>query len=320
MTVAMREAWSSTLVELGGLVPELVVLDGDLGTSTTADRFAVAHPDRFLQMGIAEQNLVGTAAGLATTGMIPWLSSFAVFFTNRALDPIRMLVAQTGANVKIAGHYAGVCFGMAGKTHHDPADLAIMRTMPGMTVLAPGDAVECAAMTRWATRYQGPVYLRMARDPGPYLPDRDLPESGFRLGAIRELRPGTDGVLVSTGAQTARTLRAADLVAAQGVDLRVLHLPTVKPVDETALIELVDDPPFVVTVEDHSTFGGLGGLVAEVLAGGPRPLPVRRIGLADTWVESGSNDYVLDRYDLSAEAVTRQVIRIAEELSPPAPR
>lgn len=320
MTIAMREAWSSTLVELGGLVPELVVLDGDLGTSTTADRFAVAYPDRFLQMGIAEQNLVGTAAGLATTGMIPWLSSFAVFFSNRALDPIRMLVAQTGANVKIAAHYAGVCFGMAGKTHHDHADLAIMRAMPGLSVLAPGDGAECAAMTRWATRYEGPVYLRMARDPGPDLPGHDLPEAGFRLGAVRELRPGTDGVLVSTGAQTARTLRAAELVAAKGLDPRLIHLPTIKPIDETDLIELVSDAPFVVTVEDHSTFGGLGGLVAEILAGGPRPLPVRRIGLMDSWVESGSNDYVLDRYGLSAEAVAHQVTRIAEELLPSAPR
>jgi transketolase len=310
MTVAMREAWGSTLVELGRVVPELVVLDGDLGNSTKADKFAAAHPDRFLQMGIAEQNLVGTAAGLATTGMIPWLSSFGVFFSNRALDPIRMLVAQTNANVKIAASYTGICFGMAGKSHHDHADLAIMRAMPGMTLLAPGDATECAAMTRWATEYEGPVYLRLARDPGP-----DLPEAEFRLGAIRELRAGTSGVLVSTGAQSARTLQAAELAAAQGPDLRVLHLPTIKPLDERALIELVGDAPYVVTVEDHSTFGGLGGLVAEILAAGPRPVPVRRIGLEDTWVESGSNDYLLDHYGLSAEAVAAHLTTIAKELS-----
>jgi transketolase len=310
MSIAMREAWSTTLVELGRVVPELVVLDGDLGTSTKADKFAAAHPDRFLQMGIAEQNLVGTAVGLATTGMIPWLSSFGVFFSNRALDPIRMLVAQTNANVKIAASYTGVCFGMAGKSHHDHADLAIMRAMPGMTVLAPGDAAECAAMTRWATECKGPVYLRVARDAGS-----DLPQAEFALGAIRELRSGTTAVLVSTGAQTARTLRAAELAAADGLNLRVLHLPTIKPLDQKALIEAVGDAPYAVTVEDHSTFGGLGGLVAEILSSGPRPIPVRRIGLADTWVESGTNEYLLDQYGLSAEAVAAQVTRIAKELS-----
>ncbi|GGJ01887.1 transketolase [Saccharopolyspora subtropica] len=310
MSIAMREAWGTALVELGRDVPELVVLDGDLGTSTKADKFAAAYPDRFLQMGIAEQNLVGAAAGLATTGMIAWLSSFGVFFSHRALDPIRMLVAQTNANVKIAAGYTGICFGMAGKSHHDHADLAIMRAMPGMVVLAPGDAAECAAMTRWATAYEGPVYLRVARDPGP-----DLPPAGFELGAVRELRSGTTAVLVSTGSQTARTLQAAELAAADGLDLRVLHLPTIKPLDEQSLIEAIGDAPYVVTVEDHSTFGGLGGLVAEIVSGGPRPVPVRRIGLADTWVESGSNDYLLDRYGLSAEAVAAQVTAIAEELS-----
>ncbi|WP_190814842.1 transketolase family protein [Saccharopolyspora pogona] len=236
MSIAMREAWSNTLVELGRDVPELVVLDGDLGTSTKADKFAAAHPDRFLQIGIAEQNLVGTAAGLAHTGMTPWLSSFGVFFSNRALDPIRMLVAQTNANVKIAAAYTGICFGVAGKSHHDHADLAIMRAMPGMTVLAPGDAAECAAMTRWATEYEGPVYLRVARDAAP-----DLPEAEFELGAIRELRSGTTAVLISTGAQTARTLRAAELAAADGLDLRVLHLPTIKPLDPETLIEEFGD-------------------------------------------------------------------------------
>ena len=310
MNVAMREAWATTLVELGQQVPELVVLDGDLGSSTKAEKFATAYPDRFLQMGIAEQNLVGTATGLATTGMIPWLSSFGVFFTNRALDPIRMLVAQTNANVKIAAAYTGICFGMAGKSHHDHADLAIMRAMPGMTVLAPGDAAECAAMTRWATEFEGPVYLRVARDAAP-----ELPEAEFELGAVREIRSGTTALLVSTGAQTVRTLQAAELAAAEGLDLRVLHLPTIKPLDERALIDRVGDAPYVVTVEDHSTFGGLGGLVAEILSGGPRPVPVRRIGLADTWVESGSNDYLLDQHGLSAEAVAAQVATVAKELA-----
>ena len=167
MTRPMRDAWAETLRELAVDNPDLLVLDGDLASSTRADRFAAAHPDRFLQMGIAEQNLVGVAAGLATLGYVPWLSSFAVFFTHRAIDPIRMLVAQTHANVKIGAAYTGLLTGFTGKTHQDVEDLAIMRAMPGMTVIAPCDASECVAAVRWATETQGPVYLRLARDAGP---------------------------------------------------------------------------------------------------------------------------------------------------------
>ncbi|GAB2892504.1 transketolase family protein [Streptomyces mayteni] len=308
---SMREAWGGTLVALGAEDPRTVVLDGDLATSTKADAFAAAHPDRFLQMGIAEQNLVGVAAGLATTGLVPWLSSFGVFFSNRALDPIRMLVAQTNANVKIAAAYTGVCFGMAGKSHHDHADLAIMRAMPGMTVLAPGDAAECEAMTRWAHRHQGPVYLRLARDPGPALPATEGPAGEAPFGAPRVLREGRAGLLVSTGSQTARTLAAAELLAAEGLDLRVAHLPTIKPFDAARLVELCADVPFVVTVEEHSTYGGLGGMVAEITAAGPRPLPVHRIALADTWVETGSNEHLLTAHGLSAEAVAARVAELA---------
>src|SRR6201993_3810522 len=159
----MRDVWGETLVALGDTNENLLVLDADLANSTKADKFAKAHPERFLQMGIAEQNFVGVAVGLASLGYVPWLSTFTVFFTHRALDPIRMLVAQTHANVKIGAAYAGVLTGLTGKTHQDVEDLAIMRAMPGMTVLAPVDQQECEAAMRWATEYQGPVYLRLAR-------------------------------------------------------------------------------------------------------------------------------------------------------------
>jgi transketolase len=163
----------------------MLVLDADLASSTKAQLFAEAHPERFLRMGIAEQNMVGVAAGLATTGFVPWVSLFGVFFSNRALEPIRMLVAQTDGNVKIAAGYAGVCFGMAGKTHHDHAGIATIRAMPGMTMIAPGDAAEAAESTRWAHHHDGPVYLRLARDPLPALPGE-----GFALGRLRVLRHG----------------------------------------------------------------------------------------------------------------------------------
>src|SRR6201999_996312 len=163
----MRNVWGETLVALGDTNENLLVLDADLANSTKADKFAKAHPERFLQMGIAEQNFVGAAVGLATVGYIPWLSSFTVFFTHRALDPIRMLVAQTQANVKIGAAYAGVLTGLTGKTHQDVEDLAIMRAMPDMAVVAPADAIEAEAIIRWATEYEGPVYVRLARDASP---------------------------------------------------------------------------------------------------------------------------------------------------------
>src|SRR3954468_15238828 len=170
---AMRDIWGQALVDEANHDRRIVVLDGDLANSTKADKLAAAHPDRFLQMGIAEQNLVGVAAGLASLGYIPWTSTFAVFLTHRAADPIRMLVAQSHANVKIAGAYSGLLIGAVGKTHLDIEDLAIMRAMPDMTVLSPGDATELVAMMDWANAYEGPVYLRLVRDPVPDLFDAD---------------------------------------------------------------------------------------------------------------------------------------------------
>src|ERR1700757_4650054 len=164
---ALRDVFGDTLVSLGSTNPNVVVLDADLANSTKADKFAMAHPGRFLQMGIAEQNCVGVAVGLASLGFVPWLSSFTVFFTHRAIDPIRMLVAQTHANVKIGAAYSGLLTGLTGKTHQDVQDLAIMRAMPDMTVLAPADAIEGEAIIRWATEFEGPVYLRLARDASP---------------------------------------------------------------------------------------------------------------------------------------------------------
>jgi transketolase len=195
---ALRDVFGNTLVDLGKTNPKVVVLDADLANSTKADKFAVAHPDRFLEMGIAEQNFVGVAVGLAALGFVPWLSSFTVFFTHRAIDPIRMLVAQTRANVKIGAAYAGLMTGLTGKTHQDVQDIAIMRAMPDMTVLAPADAIEGEAVIRWATEYDGPVYLRLARDAAPNLFDEHY---RFALGKTVSLKEGTDVLMVSTGPQ-----------------------------------------------------------------------------------------------------------------------
>ncbi len=228
---SQRETWGETLAELAATNPDVLVLDGDLATSTKADIFARRHPERFLQMGIAEQNMVGVAAGLATLGYVPWLSSFAVFLTHRSLDQVRLLVAQPHANVKIGAAYAGLLTGLTGKTHQDVEDLAIMRAMPGMTVLAPGDEVECAAMTRWATEVPGPVYLRLTRDPTPALFDSAY---RFEPGRVYRLREGRDVLLISTGPQTGRCLEAAALLEVSGVTAGVLHVPSSKPVDALA--------------------------------------------------------------------------------------
>jgi transketolase len=300
---AQRDVFADTLIHLAGDRSNLIVLDADLATSTRADRFARACPGQFLEMGIAEQNMIGVAAGLSSLGFIPWLSSFAVFFTHRAADPIRMLVAQTNANVKIGAAYAGLLTGLTGKTHQDVQDLAIMRAMPGMTVLAPGDEFECEAMIRWATEYEGPVYLRLGREGGPALFDRDY---RFIVGATHQLLEGRDLLMISTGAQTARCVEAAHCLAQKGISAGVLHVPSVKPVNIQEIVSSCEPVRIVFTVEEHTVLGGLGGLVAEVLA---EHLPTRvvRLGIEDQWGESAPNDYLLDHFGLSATRVSERI-------------
>jgi transketolase len=303
MTTAMRDAWADTLVELAATNPDILVLDGDLATSTRADRFAAAWPDRFLQMGIAEQNLVGVAAGLASLGYVPWLSSFAVFFTHRALDQVRLVVAQTHANVKIGAAYTGLLTGFTGKTHQDVEDLAIMRAMPGMTVLAPADASECAAMIRWASTSDGPVYLRLARDAGPDVFDTAY---AFEPGRVIELRAGSDVLIVSTGTQSARCVAAVEILGAAGISAGLLHVPSLKPVDAAAVAAAARQVGLVVSVEEHTIHGGLGGLVAEILSE-LEPRRLVRIGIVDTWGESAPNAFLLEVHGLSPERVAERI-------------
>jgi transketolase len=300
----MRDAWGDKLVDLGKTDPRTVVFDGDLANSTKVDKFAKAYPDRFFQMGIAEQNLIGAAAGLASLGYVPWTSSFAVFFTHRAVDPIRMLVAQSHANVKIVGSYSGLLIGAVGKTHLDIQDLAIMRAMPGMTVLAPADNTELLAMMDWANATPGPVYLRIVRDPVPDVVPADY---RFSAGAVHVVRQGSDVALVGTGAQTGRLLTVHDLLATDGISAAVVHVPCLKPLDADGLRDALADHDLVVTAEEHSVHGGLGGLVAETLtAAGPSPR-IERIGIDDVWGESAPNDFMLEKHGLSSERITARV-------------
>lgn len=300
---AQRVVFGETLTQLGAEHPEMVVLDGDLANSVRTDMFDQAWPDRFFEMGIAEQNMVGVAAGMAHTGLIPWLSTFVVFLSHRAIDQIRMLVAQTEANVKIAGAYSGLLAGRTGKSHQDIQDLAIFRAMPGLTVLAPADDTECRAMMRWATAHTGPVYLRLTRDP---IPTVFSPDYRFELGKPGVLRRGNDVALVSTGSETGRVLEAARLLDTQGIATTVVHVGSIKPLDEQALVAAIGDAKLVVTAEEHTVYGGLGGLVAEVLSA-RSPRRVVRIGVNDEFGESAANDYLLDRHGLSAPKVAQRV-------------
>ena len=303
---ALRDVFGDTLVSLGSTNPHVVVLDADLANSTKADKFAKMYPARFLQMGIAEQNCVGVAVGLASLGFVPWLSSFTVFFTHRAVDPIRMLVAQTHANVKIGAAYAGLMTGLTGKTHHDVQDIAIMRAMPDMTVLAPADAIEGEAIIRWATEYEGPVFVRLARDASANVFDEQY---RFVPGKTISLKEGGDVLLISTGPQSTRCLQAAELLQGQGISAGVLHVPSIKPVNKEEIVNAAEKVKVVVTVEEHSIYGGLGGLVAEILSE-MSPRRVIRFGIEDRWGESAPNDYLLEAFKMSPPRLSERIQKL----------
>ena len=303
---AMREIFGETVAALADEDPRIVMLDGDVASSTRADIFEKAHPDRYLQMGIAEQNMMGVAAGLATMGLIPFVSTFVSFAVVRPLDQVRVLIAQTGANVKITPGYAGMFTGQTGMSHIIVDDLAIMRVMPGMVTVAPADDIEADLALRWAASYQGPCYVRIVRDATQRLFDSSY---RFAFGKAVVVREGRDVTLMATGTQTPRVVDAAELLAARGVDAHVLHVPTIKPLDAEAIVAAAERTGRVVTVEEHTVLGGLGGAVAEVL-GEHRPTQLNRIGLQDTYVQSGPNDELLDIYGLSAARVAEQVLAI----------
>jgi len=296
---ALRNVWAETLIELAAEDPRVVVLDGDLANSTKADLFEQAHPERFFQMGIAEQNMLGAAAGMAAVGMIPWISTFAAFAVSRALDPIRVLIAQPGLNVNVTGAYSGLLAGKTGKTHLSFDDLAVMRALGKMTVVAPGDETETRQAVRALTFDEGPSYLRLTREGSPVIFDDAY---RFRIGRAVTVREGGDVTLISTGVQTARVLEAAGTLEGAGIDCLVLHVPTIKPFDTDAVAEAAARTGRVITVEEHSIVAGLGGAVAETL-GALHPTRIDRIGLPDGFGESGPDDALLDKYGLSPQRV-----------------
>lgn len=298
--VSMREAFGESLVEIGGDHPDVVVLDADVSHSTRTILFAERFPDRFFNLGVAEANMMDIAAGLAATGFIPWVSTFSFLASLRAGEQIRTCIAYPRLNVKIAAGYAGLSDSFDGPTHQSVFDLAVLRAMPNMTVIVAADAPEAKAAAKAATASPGPVYLRLSRAEVPVVFSEGEPD--LQIGRGRLLRDGGDLTLVATGVLLYRALAAADQLSGQDIDARVVEIHTLKPLDESILLDAAEQTGAIVTIEEHSTIGGLGGAVAEVL-GRTRPTPIEMVGLNDTFAESGPYEELLDAYGMSVDDI-----------------
>jgi transketolase len=296
---SLRDAYGDTLVELGHEGANLIVFDADLAGSTRTSKFAKAFPERFFNMGAAEQGMVAAAAGAATTGVVPFVSTFAMFATGRAYEFVRQAVGVGHQNVKIVATHAGLTVGEDGGTHQCLEDLALMSMIPGMTIISPADAIETKQAIRMAYAHQGPVYVRLTRDKFPRIHAEDY---RFELGKAVVMREGKDVLLVGCGLGTSICLDAAELLAAEGIEATVLHTPTVKPFDRETLIGLAKKHKAVVTCEEHQIHGGLGGIVAEILSE-THPMPVRRVGVNDQFGQSGKPEKLLVAYGVTPQAV-----------------
>jgi transketolase len=294
---SLRLVFGETITHLAATDPRLVVLDGDTGSSTYTSIFEAEYPDRFFQMGITEMNMLGMAAGMATLGLVPIVSTFSCFIVSRAHDSIRVLIAQPKANVKMMGGYAGLLAGMTGKTHLMFDDISIMRAMANMTVVAPADEVETRSALKAIIEYDGPVYFRLTRPNSPILFDDDYE---FELGKAITVRQGSDVTVFSTGTQTSRAYEAAEVLALDGIDVHLVHVPTIKPLDVEAVVTAATKTGMVVTTEEHTVVGGLGGAIAEALAVNA-PTPMVLHGLQDVFGESGPDGALLDKYGISVD-------------------
>lgn len=300
---AMRDRFSEVILDLAKNDDRVYAVDGDLANSTKIDIVAMEKPEKFLQMGIAEQNMLSVCSGLASTGLQPWAVTFAAFLSKRALDQIQVQIAQPKLNVKMVGAYSGLLTGLTGKTHQALEDIAIFRTLANMVVIAPADSVEVEKVMRAVNQYDGPVYIRLARDAYPYLFEEDYE---FEIGKAVTLREGKDVSIISTGTQTSRSVEAAERLAEKGISVEVVHMPTIKPLDEAAIVATAQKTKLVVSAEEHSILGGLGSAVAEVL-GEQYPTQLLRIGVEDRNAESAPNEELLNKYGLSVEHMVTKI-------------
>ena len=303
--IATRESYGNALVELGAEHDNLIiVLDADLAAATKTGVFKKAYPDRHIDCGIAECNMMGIAAGLSTTGIVPFASTFAMFAAGRAFEQVRNSIGYPHLNVKIGATHAGISVGEDGATHQCNEDIALMRTIPGMVILNPADDVEAKACVKAAYEYNGPVYLRFGRLAVPVINDR--PDYKFELGKGVVLREGKDVTIVATGLCVSSALEAAEKLAADGIDAKIINIHTIKPLDEELIVAAAKETGKVVTVEEHSVIGGLGSAVCDALAE-KCPVPVKKIGVQDVFGESGPAVALLAKYKLDGEGVYEQV-------------
>lgn len=307
--IATRESYGNALAELGAEFENLVVLDADLAAATKTGVFKKAFPDRHIDCGIAECNMIGIAAGLAATGKIPFASSFAMFAAGRAFEQVRNSVAYPKLNVKIGATHAGISVGEDGATHQCNEDIALMRTIPGMVVLNPSDDVEAKAAVRAAIEHEGPVYLRFGRLAVPVINDK--PDYKFELGKGVVLREGKDVTIIATGLPVSECLVAADKLVADGIDAKVINIHTIKPLDEELVLAAAKETGKVVTVEEHSVIGGLGSAVCDVLSE-KCPTKVMKIGINDTFGESGPAVELVKKYGLDADSIYEKVKAFAK--------
>lgn len=302
----MRDGFGQALVDLGRENRRVVALTADVAEPTRVHWFAEAYPDRFYQMGISENDMIGTAAGMALNGLIPFATTFAIFATSLANQPIRLSVAYSEANVKIVASHGGVTVGGDGATHQAFEDLGLMRLLPGMTVICPCDANEAYEATLAIAEYNGPVYMRVGRVNSPIVSEADAP---FAIGKAKLLRSGGDVAIIANGIMVSRALKAAEILAKQSIRARVINLHTLKPLDEEAVLSAAAECGAIVTAEEHSVLGGLRGAVSELLAE-KMPTPLEGVGVNDTFGESGEPEDILEKNGLTVTNIVNAVRRV----------
>ncbi len=300
---AMREGYGETLIELGKKNKDIVVLDADLSGSTKTAMFAKEFPERFFNMGIAEQDLIATAAGLATVGKIPFASSFAMFATGRAWEMVRQAVCLGNKNVKICATHGGITVGEDGATHQALEDIALTRVLPHISVIVPADYFEAKKAVEFAANYKGPVYIRMTRSATPVIFDENYK---FEFGRVKVLKDGKDITVFACGVMVAESLAAANLLEEKGIYVKVVNVSTVKPIDVDGIVDAVKDTKLAVTVEEHNIIGGLGGAISEVLSEN-FPVKLKRIGMEDRFGRSGKAGDLLKFFGLDSESIARKI-------------
>lgn len=302
-TKSIRSAFGKTLEALGHTNPNIIVMDADLACSTQTQFFAKSFPERFFDCGIAEQDMIATAAGLASAGKIPFVASFAMFVTGRTYDQIRNSVCYPEFNVKIVGTHGGVTVGEDGASHQALEDVSLMRGLPHMSVIVPADCRECEQVIKYAAENYGPMYIRIPRTNVCDIFDDNYK---FEFGKAKIISEGSDAAVITNGETLAETILAGELLKQQGYSIRIVHAPVVKPLDDVTIIESAEKTGFVITVENHSIIGGLGSAVCELLSE-YAPVKVKRIGVNDRFGQSGKWDFLLDYYGLSADKLAKSI-------------